>query len=130
LPGSWLTGRRSPELVHQALIEHGRKSALARDEYPVRDGVLLEQNDERAVPGSPTASPITAIQPGSSIRFVEMPKTRVLAICCGYEDGNDLDRMRDDPLLKLVVGRCPESGGDLIIHRRARGVGRTWWQSR
>jgi len=59
-----------------------------------------------------------------------MPKTRVLAICCGYEDGNDLDRMRDDPLLKLVVGRCPKSGGDLIIHRRGQRRWRTWWQSR
>lgn len=45
--------------------------------------------------------------------LVEMIKTRVLAICCGYEDGNDLDRLRSDPLLKLAVGRCPESGGAL-----------------
>ena len=46
-------------------------------------------------------------------RLVELIKTRVLAICCGYEDGNDLDRLRDDPLLKLAVGRCPESGDAL-----------------
>jgi hypothetical protein len=26
--------------------------------------------------------------------LVEMIKTRSLAICCGYEDGNDLDRLR------------------------------------
>jgi hypothetical protein len=45
--------------------------------------------------------------------LVEMIKTRALAICCGYEDGNDLDRLRGDPLLKLAVGRCSESGGDL-----------------
>jgi hypothetical protein len=45
--------------------------------------------------------------------LVELIKTRVLAICCGYEDGNDLDRLRHDPLLKLAVGRCPESGADL-----------------
>jgi hypothetical protein len=45
--------------------------------------------------------------------LAEMIKTRVLAICCGYEDGNDLDRLRDDPLLKLAVGRCPESGDAL-----------------
>ena len=46
-------------------------------------------------------------------RLVELIRTRVLAICCGYEDGNDLDRLRHDPLLKLAVGRCPESGGAL-----------------
>jgi hypothetical protein len=46
-------------------------------------------------------------------RLVELIKTRVFAICCGYEDGNDLDRLRHDPLLKLAVGRWPESGGAL-----------------
>jgi hypothetical protein len=48
-----------------------------------------------------------------SHQLVEMIKTRVLAICCGYEDGNDLNRLRRDPVLKLAVGRCPESGADL-----------------
>src|SRR5262245_41835148 len=45
--------------------------------------------------------------------LVELIKTRAFAICCGYEDGNDLDRLREDPLLKLAVGRCPESDSDL-----------------
>ena len=40
----------------------------------------------------------------------EMVTARVAAIACGYEDANDLDRLRHDPLMKLVVGRCPESG--------------------
>lgn len=40
----------------------------------------------------------------------ELIRTRVFAICCGYEDGNDLDRLRHDPLLKMAVGRAPESG--------------------
>jgi hypothetical protein len=35
------------------------------------------------------------------------------AIACGYEDGSDLDRLRHDPLLKLAVGRGPESGAPL-----------------
>jgi hypothetical protein len=45
--------------------------------------------------------------------LVELIKTRVFAICCGYEDGNDLDRLKDDPLLKLAVGRAPETGAAL-----------------
>jgi hypothetical protein len=45
--------------------------------------------------------------------LVELIKTRAFAICCGYEDGNDLDRLREDPLLKLAVGGCPESDSDL-----------------
>jgi hypothetical protein len=35
------------------------------------------------------------------------------AIACGYEDAIDLDRLRDDPLMNVAVGRCPESGAAL-----------------
>jgi len=40
-------------------------------------------------------------------------RARVLAIACGYEDANDLDRLRGDPGFKLACGRLPDSGGDL-----------------
>src|SRR4249919_3324976 len=43
----------------------------------------------------------------------EMVMARVLAIACGHEDAIDLDRLRHDPLMKLAVGRCPESGQPL-----------------
>ena len=38
---------------------------------------------------------------------------RVLAIGCGYGDGNDLDHLRKDPAFKLACGRMPDSGHDL-----------------
>jgi len=40
-------------------------------------------------------------------------RARVLAIACGYEDANDLDRLRGDPAFKLACGRLPDSGVDL-----------------
>lgn len=40
-------------------------------------------------------------------------KQRVYQIACGYEDQDDSDTLREDPLLKLVCGRLPESGNDL-----------------
>ena len=43
----------------------------------------------------------------------ELIKTRMFAICCGNPDANDLDRLRHEPLLKLAVGRCPETGDPL-----------------
>ena len=43
----------------------------------------------------------------------EMVMERVSAIACGYEDAIDLDRLRHDPLMKLAVGRCPETGDPL-----------------
>ena len=43
----------------------------------------------------------------------EMVMGRASAIACGHEDAIDHDRLRHDPLLKLAVGRCPETGGAL-----------------
>jgi hypothetical protein len=43
----------------------------------------------------------------------EMVMARASAIACGYEDAIDLDRLRHDPLMKVAVGRCPESGAAL-----------------
>jgi Transposase DDE domain group 1 len=42
-----------------------------------------------------------------------MIRARVFAICCGYEDANDLDVLRCDPAFKLACGRLPDSGRDL-----------------
>jgi hypothetical protein len=42
--------------------------------------------------------------------LVEMLSFRMLAIACGYEDADDCDALRHDPLFKLAVGRLPEAG--------------------
>jgi Transposase DDE domain group 1 len=40
-------------------------------------------------------------------------RARILAIACGYEDADDLDRLRTDPAFKLACGRLPDTGRDL-----------------
>jgi hypothetical protein len=40
----------------------------------------------------------------STTRWSELVMARVAAIACGYEDGNDLYRLRHDPLMKIAVG--------------------------
>jgi hypothetical protein len=40
-------------------------------------------------------------------------RQRVFQIACGYEDQDDADFLRTDPLLKLVCGRLPETGAAL-----------------
>lgn len=40
-------------------------------------------------------------------------RQRVFQITCGYEDQNDADTLRSDPLLKLVCGRLPDRDADL-----------------
>ena len=42
-----------------------------------------------------------------------MLRFRMFSIACGYEDADDCDDLRGDPLFKLAVGRAPESGRDL-----------------
>src|SRR5271163_993032 len=46
-------------------------------------------------------------------QMVEMVTARVTAIACGHEDAIDHDDLRHDPLMKVAVGRCPESGAPL-----------------
>jgi Transposase DDE domain group 1 len=40
-------------------------------------------------------------------------RQRVFQIACGYEDQDDADFLRTDPLLKLVCGQLPETGREL-----------------
>ncbi len=52
---------------------------------------------------------------GPSVRhsLTTLVRQRVYQIACGYEDQNDSDTLRSDPLLKLVLGSLPETGADL-----------------
>src|ERR1700740_2596779 len=45
--------------------------------------------------------------------IADMIRARTFAICCGYEDADDLDVLRCDPAFKLACGRLPDSGRDL-----------------
>src|SRR5262249_58156218 len=43
----------------------------------------------------------------------DLLKQRVLQIAAGYEDANDANTLRYDPIFKLLLGRLPESGTPL-----------------
>ena len=45
--------------------------------------------------------------------MVEMLRWRMLLIAAGYEDADDCDSLRADPVFKMAVGRLPESGAAL-----------------
>jgi hypothetical protein len=42
--------------------------------------------------------------------IVEMLRLRMFLIAAGYEDADDCDSLRADPVFKMAVGRWPESG--------------------
>ena len=41
----------------------------------------------------------------------EMLRLRMFAIAAGYEDANDCNKLRDDPVFKMAVGRADGRGG-------------------
>jgi hypothetical protein len=52
---------------------------------------------------------------GPSVRhsLLRLVRQRVYQIAYGYEDQNDSDALRSDPLLKLMLGSLPETGVEL-----------------
>ena len=59
----------------------------------------------------------------------DLLKQRVLQIAAGYEDANDANTLRHDPIFKWLLGRLPQSGLPLAsqptISRFENGVSRT-----
>jgi Transposase DDE domain group 1 len=51
----------------------------------------------------------------------ELLKQRIFALCLGYEDLNDHDRLRQDPLLAVLVGKHDPTGSQRV---RARDRGK------
>src|SRR5499426_4266352 len=43
----------------------------------------------------------------------DLLKQRVFQIAAGYEDANDANTLRDDPIFKLLLDRLPETGASL-----------------
>ncbi len=53
-------------------------------------------------------------QPGKiDHQLTELLRQRVYGIACGYPDANDADRLAQDPVHKLLLGRDPIEGMDL-----------------
>ncbi len=74
--------------------------AVAERRLGIAERLAAVFPDRRDPPGSPIPWPISC-------------QGAVLAIACGYEDADDLDRLRTDPAFKLACGRLPDSGTDL-----------------
>jgi len=74
--------------------------------------VLLQDPDEQL---GFTRALAAVLQDPRDPRRVHFPlhdllKQRVLQIAAGYEDANDANTLRHDPLFKLLLGRLPDTG--------------------
>src|SRR5665213_2196871 len=45
--------------------------------------------------------------------IIDMLRLRMFLIAAGYEDADDCDSLRSDPVFKMAVGRLPKSGNAL-----------------
>lgn len=62
-------------------------------------------------------------------QLLELLKQRVFQIACGYEDGNDSNELREDPIMKMACERLPDDEMALAsqptISRFENGISRT-----
>ena len=77
-------------------------------------GLLLRQVEEKTGILARFARCFDDFRDPKLIEFTvaEILKQRVFGLCLGYEDLNDHDRLRHDPLLAVLVGRADPAGQD------------------
>ena len=54
------------------------------------------------------------------IRLKRLLGQRIFGLCTGFEDLNDHDRLRDDPILCLALG-CEDIAGEERVRDRDKG---------
>jgi len=77
--------------------------------------ILLHRKDQQLGLIRRLASVLTDARCSERSRFTaeDILRQRVLAIACGYPDGNDARTLRVDPIMKLCSDRSPALGGAL-----------------
>src|SRR5882762_6893946 len=74
--------------------------------FPAVRRLGIAERLARAIPDGRDPDRVTHLLP-------DILRARIFAIACGYEDADDLDRLRFDPAFKLACGRLPDTGRDL-----------------
>src|SRR3989441_8549004 len=93
--------------------------------------VLLKDPDEQLGPPTTLATVLSDPRDPRRVHFThhDLLKQRVLPIATGYEDANDANTLRHDPIFKLLLDRLPETGAPLAsqptISRFENRVSRT-----
>ncbi len=93
--------------------------------------VLLKDIDEQLGLTHALAAALSDARDARRIRFTpeDLLKQRIFQIAAGYEDANDANTLRHDPIFKLLLDRLPETGAPLAsqptISRFENSVSRT-----
>ena len=97
-PFTPLKGRKITAVFDEPMVSSDGGLVLLREAL-IETGVIRSLADALHDPRHPSYVDHT---------LEEMLTQRVAQICCGYEDANDCDPLRDDPLFKMAAGRLPE----------------------
>ena len=97
-PFTPLKGRKITAVFDEPMVSSDGGLVLLREAL-IETGVIRSLADALHDPRHPSYVDHT---------LEEMLTQRVAQICCGYEDANDCDHLRDDPLFKMAAGRLPE----------------------
>lgn len=116
-----------PDLFDRPLVATFDQAQASSD----GGAILLKAADARLGVTAALADCLTDGRTASRIAHTlrELIAQRVFGIACGYPDANDADRLADDPIQKLLLGRDPITGAALAsqptISRFENGVSRT-----
>ena len=100
-----------PDLFHKAVVATFDQPHASSD-----GGALLLKAAERrlGVLAALTAKLADTRMPSKVTHTIgDLLAQRVFAIACGHPDGNDADRLADDPIHKLLLDRDPIDGARL-----------------
>src|SRR3989475_12707603 len=86
--------------------------------------VLLKDPDEQLGLTHNLAAVLSDPRDPRRVHFThhDLLKQRVLQIAAGYEDANDANTLRHDPIFKLLLDRLPETGAPWPHNRRYHAV--------
>src|SRR5205823_4431945 len=85
--------------------------------------MLLKEPDEQLGLTRALAAVLKDSRDPRRVHFTlhDLLKQRVFQIAAGYEDANDANTLRHDPIFKLLLDRLPDTGPPWRHNRRSRG---------
>jgi hypothetical protein len=102
---------RFESLFHKEVVADFEGGRITSD----AGGLLLREVDQRYRIAERAAACLHDPRDSGKIRhdLLTLVRQRLLAIALGYEDNNDAAWLAKDPAIKIMVGKAPESAGDL-----------------